>query len=90
MDYRTAIRENTNKQELSFTELAQIIAGLSGVERPDGKMEINGDQLDTILKSFLGKNGTTAAWFHYNNPEVRDKINWHYDVNLGEGYYTAK
>ena len=90
MDYKAAIRENTNKPQLSFTELAQIIAGLSGNERPDGKMEIDGNQLDTILTSFLGKDGATAAWFHYNSPEVQAKINWHYDVNEGTGYYTVK
>lgn len=90
MDYKTAIRENTNKPHLSFTELAKIIAGLAGNERPDGAMEIDGNQLNTILKSFLGKDGTTAAWFHYNSPEVQAKINWHYDVNEGEGYYTLK
>ena len=90
MDYRAAIHQNTNKQQLSFTELAQIIAGLSGDEQPDGTMVIDGNQLDTILKTILGKDGTTAAWFHYNNPEVQSKINWHYEVNEGEGYYTTK
>ncbi len=90
MDYKTAIRENTNKPQLSFTELAQIIAGLSGNERPDGRMEIDGNNLDKILKSFLGNDGSTAAWFHYNNPEVQAKINWYYDVNEGAGYFTIK
>lgn len=90
MDYKAAIRENTNKPHLSFTELAKIIAGLAGNERPDGTMEIDGNQLNTILKTILGTDGATAAWFYYNNPEVRAKINWHYDVNEGEGYYTLK
>ena len=90
MDYITAIRENTNKQELSFNELAQMIAGLSGDEQPDGTMVIDGNKLDRILKNILGNDGTTAAWFHYNNPEVRARLNWHYDVNEGEGYYTTK
>ena len=90
MDYKAAISENTNKSQLSFTELAQIIAGLAGDEQSDGTMNINGNQLDTILKTILGKDGTTAAWFYYNNPEVRAKINWHYEVNEGEGYYTLK
>jgi len=90
MDYITAIRENTNKQQLSFTGLAQIIAGLSGDEQPDGTMVIDGNKLDRILKNILGNDGATAAWFHYNSPEVQAKLNWHYDVNEGEGYYTTK
>ena len=58
MDYKASIRQNTQKDQLSFTELAQIIAGLSGDEQSDGTMEINGNQLDTILKTIFGKDGT--------------------------------
>ena len=90
MDYKSAIRLNTEKQQLSFTELAQIITGLSGDEQPNGIMTISVNKLDQILQSILGKDGTTAAWFHYNNPEVQAKLNWHYETNEGEGYYTAK
>ena len=90
MDYRAAIRQNTNKNQLSFNELAQIIAGLVGDEQPDGTMIIDGNKLDQVLKSFLGEDGTVAAWFHYNNPEVQARLNWHYNTNEGEGYYTTK
>jgi hypothetical protein len=90
MDYQAAICQNTNKKQLSFSELATIIAGLAGDEQSDGKMKINGDKLDTVLRSILGENGTTAAWFHFNNPEVQAKLNWHYEVNEGNGYYTTK
>lgn len=89
MDYKAAIRLNTEKKEISFTELAQIIAGLSGDEQSGGT-EIDVHKLDKILQSILGVNGTTAAWLHYNNPEVQAKLNWHYDTNKGEGYYTEK
>jgi len=90
MDYKSAIRENTNKQELSFDELAEIIAGLAGDAQKDGTKVIDGNNLDKVFKTLLGKDGTTAAWFHYNNSEVQAKINWHYDVNDGQGYYTEK
>jgi hypothetical protein len=90
MDYKAAISQNTDKKQLSFNELAQIITGLSGDERPEGTMEIDGNKLDKILQSILGEDGTTAAWFHYNTPEVQARLNWHYEVNEGEGYYTVK
>ena len=90
MDYKAAIRQNTQKDQLSFTELATIIAGLAGDEQNDGTMVIDGNKLDKVLKTLLGKDGTTAAWFHYNNPEVQAKLNWHYETNEGEGYYTEK
>lgn len=90
MDYRVAIRQNTNKQQLTFDELASIIAGLAGDAQKDGTMTINSQDLDQILKSFLGENSTTGAWLHHNNPEVQARLNWHYDTNKGEGYFTTK
>ena len=63
MDYRTAIRQNTNKPHLSFTELAQIIVGLSGDERPDGTIEIdNAGSYDTA-KGTVTLTGFTPTAF---------------------------
>ena len=51
MDYKAAIRQNTQKDQLSFSELATIIAGLAGDEQNDGTMVIDGNNLDNIYSS---------------------------------------
>ena len=86
MNYKSDIKSLIkDKVEIDFTNLITTIISLYGED-----LHIDESILENILISILTEDGYNMACFIYNTPGAREKLNWHYDVQKGEGYITSK
>ena len=85
------IRYVTNKKNLSFNELTDIIVRFFGTESENGTMVMNKQEMKKILRSILGDgNSFTAAVAMHNSPQLQSVLSWEYDVEKGTGYLREK
>lgn len=73
------IRNFTKEEKLNLYELIDII------------FKIYGDTTDIekTLDALLTRDVRIGACFVMNVPEAKGKIDWHYNVMEGEGYFTT-
>ena len=86
MNYKQDIKSLIKDRiEIDFTKLISTIILLYGEDQ-----QIDESALENILIDILTEDGYNMACFINNTPIVRDKLNWHYDIQKGEGYITSK
>ena len=85
------IRYVTNKKNLSFNELTDIIVRFFGAEDENGTMIMNKQEMEAIIKKVLGdKNSFTVLVAMQNSEQLQSILIWEYDVEKGCGYLREK
>jgi hypothetical protein len=74
MDYKEDIKNATQKTQLSYNELKDIISTLYGEENRE-----------SIILSLLG-NSATLVFSITICPNASKVLRWYYDVQKGDGY----
>ena len=88
--YKEDIRKMcTYKSTLNLYELIEILIELYGSYNDNKEKYLSTDSIEDMLNMILTKDGRLAACFVMNTPEAKGKLNWHYNINEGEGYLTT-
>ena len=86
MEYKQDIKSFIKKADkIDLNDLITTIIHLYGKNN-----QIDESLLENILINILTEDGYNIACLIYNTPGARDKLNWHYDIQKGEGYITSK
>ena len=83
-DYVSIIRSCYPGQKISLTTLIQTIISKYGND--DSMTET---MLDNILNILLGE-GKDMAFAVHNEPTFSRKLKFHFDTQLGQGFFTTK
>jgi hypothetical protein len=89
MDYKAAISQNTDKKQLSFNELEEIIVKLYGEEQNE-RIILQPEKFISILKSMFDPDSYTMINAFVHSSQLQAVFNWHYDTRDGQGYLTDK
>ena len=83
-DYVSTIRSCYPGQKISLTTLIETIISKYGND--NSMTEI---MLDNILNILLGE-GKDMAFAVHNEPTFSKKLKFHFDTQLGQGFFTTK
>jgi hypothetical protein len=76
MDVKKDILNHLGETKLDFTEILLALVHLYGEE----SNKLCETKLNELLNILLTKDGSDLAWFLYNTPEARKKLDWTYDT----------
>ena len=83
-DYVSTIRGCYPGQKITMTTLIETIISKYGKDNCMTKT-----MLDNILNILLGE-GKDMAFAINNDPIFSEKLNFHFDTQLGQGFFTTK
>ena len=80
MDVKKDILNYLGETKLDFTDILLALVHLYGEE----SNKLCENKLNELLNILLTKDGSDLAWFLYNTPEARKKLDWTYDTVPGK------
>jgi hypothetical protein len=80
MNVKNDILNYSGGKKLSFTDLLLALVHLYGEE----SNKLCENKLNELLNILLTKDGSDLAWFLYNTPLAREKLDWTYDTVSSE------
>ena len=83
-DYVSTICECYPRQKISLTTLIETIISKYGKDN-----SMTETMLDNILNILLGE-GKDMAFAVHNEPTFSKKLKFHFDTQLGQGFFTTK
>tara|TARA_A100001015_G_scaffold315950_1_gene429035 strand:- start:560 stop:829 length:270 start_codon:yes stop_codon:yes gene_type:complete len=83
-DYVSTIRGCYPGQKISLTTLIETIISKYGKDN-----SMTETMLDNILNILLGE-GKDMAFAVHNEPTFSRKLKFHFDTQLGQGFFTTK
>ena len=83
-DYVSTIRGCYPGQKITMTTLIETIISKYGKDN-----SMTETMLDNILNILLGE-GKDLAFTVHNEPALSKKLKFHFDTQLGEGFFTTK
>ena len=83
-DYVSTIREYYPEQKITLTTLIETIISKYGKDN-----SMTETMLDNILNILLGE-GKDMAFVVHNEPTFSRKLKFHFDTQLGQGFFTTK
>ena len=84
MDVKKDIINYLGETKLDFTDLLLALVHLYGEE----SNKLCENKLNELLNILLTKDGSDLAWFLYNTPLAREKLDWTYDTVSGKSFIT--